>query len=113
MTYEQLLSRLTDLQRLATPAHGERTGCCSRYDRRSRYDEETGRYVDWDANDDGKGYIRALPDGSVVAAGGSDAAHVLGRGNPASAGRSALTGGEARAAYAPIARRPTGMRKGG
>ena len=53
MTYEELLARLTDLRRLARPAEGERSGCCSSYDRRSRYDADSGRYVDWDANDDG------------------------------------------------------------
>lgn len=68
MTYEELLDRLTDMRRLARPAPGERSGSCTSFDRASRYDEETGRYVAWDANDDGKGYVRALPDGSVVAA---------------------------------------------
>ena len=68
LTYEELLARLTDLRRLARPAEGERSGCCSSYDRRSRYDADSGRYVDWDANDDGKGFVRELPDGSIVAA---------------------------------------------
>lgn len=68
MTYEELLSRLTDLRRLASPLRGERGGCCSSYDRRSRYDARLGRYVDWDANDDGRGCVRALEDGSIVAA---------------------------------------------
>ena len=67
-SYQDLLGRLTDLRMLSVqPAPGERSGCFSSFDRRSRYLAEEGRYVDWDANDDGKGYIRELEDGGVVA----------------------------------------------
>ncbi len=49
------------------PVAGERAGCASSYDRHSRYDEQTHRYIDWDANDDGGGVADTLPDGSIVA----------------------------------------------
>lgn len=68
LTYEALLARLTDMRALSSPAPLERSGCCSSYDRRSHYDEAAGRYVDWDANDDGHGVVRTLDDGTVVAA---------------------------------------------
>ncbi|KAK2059649.1 hypothetical protein LY76DRAFT_592106 [Colletotrichum caudatum] len=59
LTYPDLVRRLYDLERLAEPpGPGERGGCMSSYDRRSRYDPETDRYIDWDANDDGRGVIR-------------------------------------------------------
>ncbi len=68
LTYQDLLSRLHDMHALSVPpVKGERSGCFSSFDRRSRYIQEEDRYVDWDANDDGRGYIRKLPDGSVVA----------------------------------------------
>lgn len=68
MTYRELLARLTDLRTLIKKAPaGERGGCMSSYDRASRYDEETGAYVDWAANEDGSGCIRTLKDGSIVA----------------------------------------------
>ena len=68
MTYRELLSRLTDMRLLMRKASPEeRSGCMSSYDRASRYDESTGTYVRWDANDDGSGCIRTLPDGSIVA----------------------------------------------
>ena len=37
---------------------GEKCGQCSSYDRASRYDEKTGKYVNWAANGDGDGIIR-------------------------------------------------------
>ena len=50
---------MTDLSRLAVlPEAGEKCGQCSSYDRASKYDEKTGKYVDWDANGDGNGFIR-------------------------------------------------------
>ncbi|HEU5090427.1 MAG TPA: DUF2961 domain-containing protein, partial [Roseiflexaceae bacterium] len=59
LTYADLIGRLTDLERLAEPpVPGERGGCQSSYDRRSRYDAATDSYHDWDANDDGSGFIR-------------------------------------------------------
>jgi hypothetical protein len=66
-SYRDLIDRLTNLERLAEPpAAGERSGCFSSYDRRSRYNEETGQYEAWDANNDGSGYIRQEGDGIVA-----------------------------------------------
>ena len=59
LTYLDLIHRLTDLERLsALPAPGEICSQWSSYDRKSRYDEATGKYVAWDANGDGDGIIR-------------------------------------------------------
>src|SRR5271157_3607227 len=59
LSYTALAQRLTDLERLATlPAPGEQCAQWSSYDRRSRYDAATGKYVNWDANGDGDGIIR-------------------------------------------------------
>ena len=59
LTYVDLVKRLTDLEGLAVlPAQGETCAQWSSYDRASRYDEATGKYVGWDANGDGGGIIR-------------------------------------------------------
>lgn len=59
LTYSELLRCLYDLEHLAEPPlPGERSGTCSSFDRRSRYDLATDSYLDWDANDDGSGFIR-------------------------------------------------------
>src|SRR4051794_34190638 len=58
-SYTDLIHRLTDLEYLATlPAEGEQCAQWSSYDRKSRYDSATGKYVNWDANGDGDGFIR-------------------------------------------------------
>ncbi|MFO8000494.1 MAG: glycoside hydrolase family 172 protein, partial [Marinilabilia sp.] len=51
------------------PAEGEESGMFSSYDRKSQYDEETGEYVEWSANDDGLSpqYIRKEGDDMVLA----------------------------------------------
>lgn len=68
LTYLQMLGRIEDLRQLSVPPlPGERSGACTSYDRRSRYDGEAGRYVDWDANDDGHGVMESLPDGGALA----------------------------------------------
>jgi len=68
LTYVDLIHRLTDLEHLATiPTPGERCAQWSSYDRASRYDEATGKYVRWDANGDGGGYIRKEGDKLVLA----------------------------------------------
>lgn len=68
MKYQDLLEKLTDLKKLADPPMpGERSGCMSSTDRASRYDSENDRYVNWDANADGDGYIRKNEDGTIVA----------------------------------------------
>ena len=59
LTYADLVQRLTDLQHLATlPEPGEKTAQFSSYDRASRYDEKSGKYLHWDANGDNDGIIR-------------------------------------------------------
>src|ERR1017187_9969325 len=59
LSYVDLVHRLTDLEHLATlPEPGEKTAQFSSYDRASRYDEKVDKYVHWDANDDGNGFIR-------------------------------------------------------
>ena len=59
LTYADLVNRMTDLAHLADlPAAGERCAQASSYDRASKYDEKTGKYVNWDANGDNNGIIR-------------------------------------------------------
>ncbi|MCY3023208.1 MAG: DUF2961 domain-containing protein [Planctomycetota bacterium] len=59
ISYPELARRLTDLERLALlPDEGEKCAQWSSYDRASKYDEKTGKYVAWDANGDGGGIIR-------------------------------------------------------
>jgi hypothetical protein len=66
-TYADLTRRLTDLERLAEPPlAGEQGGACSSYDRRSRYNADTGAYEEWDANNDGSGFIRQEGDWIVA-----------------------------------------------
>jgi len=66
LTYIDLINRLTDLEHLATlPAPGEKCAQWSSYDRRSKYDEVSGKYIDWSANGDGTGIIRK-EDGKLV-----------------------------------------------
>ena len=68
LTYIDLVKRLTDLEYLATvPAPGEQCSQWSSYDRRSRYDAASGKYVGWDANGDGNGIIRKEGDKQVLA----------------------------------------------
>ena len=46
LTYVDLVKRLTDLEYLATvPAPGDQCAQWSSYDRKSRYDEATGKYI--------------------------------------------------------------------
>jgi hypothetical protein len=68
LTYVDLVNRLTDLEHLATlPAPGEKCQQFSSYDRRSKYDELSGKYIDWAANGDGSGIIRKDGDYQVFA----------------------------------------------
>ncbi|MFH1715937.1 MAG: DUF2961 domain-containing protein [Planctomycetota bacterium] len=68
LTYVHLIDRLTDMERLATlPAAGEKCQQWSSYDRRSKYDETTGEYIEWSANGDGTGIIREENGGIVFA----------------------------------------------
>ena len=67
-TYVDLVHRLTDLEALAVlPVPGEQCRQWSSYDRASRYDEATGKYVHWSANGDGGGIIRREDGRSVFA----------------------------------------------
>jgi hypothetical protein len=67
-TYLDLVKRITDLEALATlPEPGEKCQQWSSYDRASKYDEATGKYVKWDANGDGGGIIRKEGEFSVFA----------------------------------------------
>jgi hypothetical protein len=68
LTYVDLVNRLTDLEYLATlPAVGEKCAQWSSYDRRSKYDSASGKYIDWSANGDGDGIIRKEGDVQVFA----------------------------------------------
>ncbi len=59
LTYSQLVNRLLDLEALSVlPASGERCLQASSYDRASRYDAMSDRYLQWDANGDSNGIIR-------------------------------------------------------
>jgi hypothetical protein len=50
LTYVDLVKRMIDLEHLAVlPQPGETCKQWSSYDRASRYDEATGKYVDWGA----------------------------------------------------------------
>ena len=53
LTYIDLINRLTDLERLATlPCPGEECAQWSSYDRASKYDHASCKYIDWSANGD-------------------------------------------------------------
>jgi hypothetical protein len=57
-SYSDLLKMVVDLDRLPYLVEGEECDQFSSYDQRSRYDEATGKYLDWDANGDSGNYIR-------------------------------------------------------
>lgn len=57
-SYSDLLKMVADLDRLPYLVEGEECDQFSSYDQRSRYDEATGKYLDWDANGDSGNYIR-------------------------------------------------------
>jgi hypothetical protein len=55
-SYTDIINMITDLQRPALiPEKGEVTQQWSSYDRDSKYDEKTGKYINWAANGDGYG----------------------------------------------------------
>ena len=69
LTYWDLVLRMVDLERLAVlPPAGEITGQFTSYDRASRYDEATGKYIVWDANGDSDGCLEKYADGSILMA---------------------------------------------
>jgi hypothetical protein len=55
LSYDDIVSRLYDMKYLATkPQPGEKSGMFSSYDRKAKYNEQTGLYENWFANaDDG------------------------------------------------------------
>ncbi len=68
LTYVDLVGRMVDMEQLAVlPAPGETCRQWSSYDRASRYDEQTGKYVAWDANGDGGQFIRTEGEQVVMA----------------------------------------------
>ena len=68
LTYVDLVNRLTDLEYVAIiPSKGENCAQWSSYDRASRYDEVTGKYIRWDANGDGGGVLRKEGDKFLLA----------------------------------------------
>ena len=68
LTYVDLVDRLVDLEHLAVlPPGGEDGAMCSSYDRKSRYDVGSGKYVNWHANNDGPQFIRTEGKSVVLA----------------------------------------------
>lgn len=68
LSYIDLARRLLDLEQLAVlPQPGEKCGQWSSFDRASRFDGTTNRYMHWDANADGEGFIRAEEENLVLA----------------------------------------------
>lgn len=68
LSYLDLVQRLTDLEGLAVlPEPGEQCAQWSSYDRQSRYDDATEKYVAWDANGDGEGHLGQDGDRIVMA----------------------------------------------
>ncbi len=67
ITYADLVTRLTDLQRLASPiVSGEKTFASTSHDRGMSYDPQTDTYRNWTANGDGGGCIRREGDDQVM-----------------------------------------------
>jgi len=68
LTYVDLVKRLTDLERLAAlPEPGETCAQWSSWDRKSKYDPAADKYIAWDANGDGQGFIRREGEQIVMA----------------------------------------------
>jgi len=67
--YHALLRQMKDLQRLAElPQTGESCSQWSSWDRRSKYNAETGKYEFWDGNNDGAGNFIREENGKFVMA---------------------------------------------
>ena len=68
LTYLDLVKRMTDMEHLAVlPPAGEKGAMASSYDRASTYDAAADKYIQWDANGDGKGFVRKEGDKIVLA----------------------------------------------
>lgn len=69
LTYPDVVRKLTDLAALANPVQpGEASAESTSYDQQSTYNEITGKYQNWDANDDHGDNLRRQPDGGLVLA---------------------------------------------
>jgi len=67
ITYKDVVSRLTDLERLATPVVvGEKTFASTSHDRGSKYNAKTDIYERWSSNGDGGGSIRREGNAQVM-----------------------------------------------
>lgn len=62
LSYPDLLSCLTDLDRLPVIEPGVTCKQFSSYDRKSQIDEASGKYIHWEANGDAGQYLRIDPD---------------------------------------------------
>ena len=68
LSYRDLVNRMIDLEQVAVlPEAGETCKQWASWDRSSRYDPETGKYVNWAANNDGPQFIRHEGDRVVMA----------------------------------------------
>jgi len=68
LTYEDIVSKIYDLQELAVlPEKGENGALFSSYDRASKYIEDSDEYIRWEANDDGRGIVRKEGEYAVLA----------------------------------------------
>ncbi len=68
LSYPDLVHRLTDMESLSVlPLPGEKGALASSYDRASRYDAATGKYLDWNHNGDADGIIRREGESEVLA----------------------------------------------
>ena len=68
LTYEDVISKIYDLPALANlPEKGEKGALFSSYDRRTKYDEKSDTYIDWNANIDSVGLVRKEGEYSVLA----------------------------------------------
>jgi hypothetical protein len=68
LSYVDLINRMIDLEHLSVlPIPGETCKQWSSYDRASKYDEASGKYLHWDANGDGSGIIRHEGERQVLA----------------------------------------------
>jgi hypothetical protein len=68
LNFKQIVNRYVDLIRLTEqPEIGEKSYMISSYDRRSQYDSKEDKYVNWQANKDGDGFVRKDGDDYILA----------------------------------------------
>ncbi|MDN5204203.1 DUF2961 domain-containing protein [Fulvivirgaceae bacterium BMA10] len=74
LLFKDIVERYYNLKKLAIlPEKGERSYMISSYDRKSEYDFEQKKYINWSANRDGDGYVKKEGDQYVLA-------HIVGTG---------------------------------